>query len=193
MAYQHTPAPGRKGPFGANPVGGFVPKLTQKAFERHGFATAAIAMDWETIIGAATAAKCLPERIVWPRRTRGVADEAPEYEGDTPARSSGAATLHLAVEPAFALDVQYSAAQIIDRINAHFGYRAIGDMRIRQKPLATAGRIGPQRTQPTRAAVQGSSNSDKQAVATAVPDTVDNPNLAAALARLGASVSARTR
>ncbi len=45
------------------------------------------------------------------------------------------ATLIVRVEPARALDVQYKAQQLMERINGHFGYRAVAELRILQAPL----------------------------------------------------------
>ncbi|MEM1306182.1 MAG: DciA family protein [Pseudomonadota bacterium] len=201
----HTPrghaAPGRRG---AQPLGGFVPSLTRAAFERHGFATAAIATDWIQIVGPAIASKCLPERLVWPhQRSRDTSDRTQSQttaNRTRTARNRGsedtrpmAATLHLAVEPAFALDIQYASAQIQDRINAYFGYRAIGTMRLRQVPLATAGRAvvrppsradrhsGPS-SRPNSATVDPSP--DPQS-----PDACTAAKLNAALQRLGSSIA----
>jgi hypothetical protein len=44
--------------------------------------------------------------------------------------------LVLRVDPARALDVQYKAQQILERINVYFGYRAVAELRIVQAPLA---------------------------------------------------------
>lgn len=41
----------------------------------------------------------------------------------------------LRVEPQRALDVQYKGQQIIDRINAYFGYAAVAALRMLQAPL----------------------------------------------------------
>src|SRR5262249_7245362 len=69
-----------------------------------------------------------PEAIKWPRgsKTRAAAD-------DDDARSAGA-TLILASDPAFALEVSYRTQEIIDRINRYFGYRAIAQLRVVQVP-----------------------------------------------------------
>jgi hypothetical protein len=66
-----------------------------------------------------------PERIKWPR---GSADA----DGTG---ASGGATLVVRVEPARALDVEYRSAEIIDRINRYFGYRAVANLRLVQAPL----------------------------------------------------------
>ncbi len=119
----------RKTPFGAKAVGSFVPRLTKKVMEKYGFSTAALLTDWTTIVGADLARHTRPNKLKWPR--------AVETYGETPSEQSGrpGATLHLMVDAARALDVQYKGRQIIDRINAYFGYRAIADLRIEQVPM----------------------------------------------------------
>lgn len=114
----------------ARAVGSFVPRLTQKAMQKYGFSTAALLTDWSTIVGREMAAYTSPLKLVWPR--------APEVYGETPAAQSGrpGATLFLKVEAARALDIEYKRAQIVERINGYFGYRAVGDLRIVQAPIA---------------------------------------------------------
>ena len=110
----------------ARAVGSFVPKLAGKAFEKYGFHTAEIMTAWPRVVGAELASFTAPERIKWPRGYAGSEDGT----GD-----SGGATLVLRVEPARALDVEYRAAEIVDRINRYFGYRAIAQVRLVQAPL----------------------------------------------------------
>lgn len=140
-------------------VGSFVPTLTKKAFEKFGFSTATLITDWARIAGAELAGYTMPERLKWPRGTEaaGADDEEGERRG---------ATLILRVDPARALDVEYRARQIRDRINSYFGYRAVEIIRLVQAPLDV--RSGqPSRERPAPA-----------------PATVDNDPLVAALARL---------
>jgi hypothetical protein len=109
-------------------VGAFVPGLTRKAFEKFGFSTASLIMDWPRIAGADLAQWTTPERVKWPQG----------YETAELAQESGSrpgATLVLRVDPARALDVEYRSRQIVERINAYFGYRAIAELRILQAPL----------------------------------------------------------
>ena len=124
----HTGARAR-GYIAARAVGSYIPKLTHKAFEKYGFAAAALITDWVTIVGRDVAAYTAPERLKWPR---GV-----DFGGDVEEGAAGrpGGTLVIRVEPARALDVQYKAQQIMERINAHFGYRAIAELRILQAPL----------------------------------------------------------
>ncbi len=112
----------------ARSVGMFIPKLTRTAFEKFGFSTAALITDWKQIVGPTLAQTTTPDRIRWPKT---VGQEAALGQ----AGPRAGATLHLSVEPARALDVQYKSQLIIDRINAYFGYRAIADLRIVQGPV----------------------------------------------------------
>ncbi len=124
-----APTPHTRGYISARAVGTYVPKLTHKAFEKYGFAAAALLTDWAVIVGADVAQYTAPERLKWPR---GV-----DIGGDVEDGAQGrpGATLIVRVDPARALDAQYKAQQIIERINSHFGYRAVGELRILQAPL----------------------------------------------------------
>ena len=113
----------------ARSVGTFVPKLTRTAFEKFGFSTAALLTDWAQIVGPQLAQTTTPDRIRWPKTV-----EQDMSDGRTGQRSG--ATLHLSVDPARALDVQYKTGLIIDRINSYFGYRAVADLRIVQARVA---------------------------------------------------------
>lgn len=116
-----------KGGSFAKAAGSYVPRIAAKAFEKFGFHTAEIMTQWPRIAGAEIAAWSSPERIRWPRAAGGTEGG----EGD--ARPGG--TLVLRVEPARALDVEYRAAEIMDRINRYFGYRAVDTLKIIQAPL----------------------------------------------------------
>jgi hypothetical protein len=117
----------------AKAVGSYVPKLTNKAFEKYGFAAAALITDWALIVGQDMAVYTAPERLKWPRGA-GAVEDMDEADVGRPG-----ATLIVRVDPARALDVQYRAQQLIERINRHFGYRAIGELRILQAPLSQGG------------------------------------------------------
>jgi hypothetical protein len=125
-------APRRAGKlYGVKAVGSFVPRLTRKAFERYGFSAAALITDWAAIAGRELAAFTAPERLKWPRRA-----ELSDDGIDAADRGRPGATLVLRVDPQRALDVQYNARQIIERINAYFGYAAVAELRILQAPVA---------------------------------------------------------
>jgi hypothetical protein len=114
-------------PVAAKAVGSFVPRLTRPAFERYGFSAAALITDWETIVGADLARFTMPERLKWPKRVQWTGTEVSDEERGRPG-----ATLMLAVAAERALDIQYKAAQLIERINSYFGYRAVAELRIVQ-------------------------------------------------------------
>lgn len=152
----------------AKAVGNWVPKLTRKAFEKYGFSTATLLMEWAAIVGEQLAGTTAPERVKWPR---GV-----EAFGEASAGPTAGATLVLRVDPSRALDVEYKAAQIIERINAYFGYRAIADLRILQAPVTPRTTVPPARPR-----------------AAAAPAPASQDPLTAALARFEAGVLARAR
>ena len=121
--------------FGVKAVGSFLPGLTRKAFEKHGFSAATLITDWPTIVGRELAAVTAPERLKWPRPV--------EYAEDGTAANANAkgrpgATLVLRADGSQALAVQYGARQIIERINAYFGYAAVAELRIIQAPVGEA-------------------------------------------------------
>lgn len=156
-----------KGQF-ARAVGSFVPKVTSAAFEKYGFHSAEIMSSWETIVGADVARLTRPETIKWPRGARAPVD------ADDPGQSAGA-TLIVACDPAFALEVSYRHKEIIDRINRYFGYRAIGQLKVHQVPRAESATTAPKLVRSKPAAE----------TAPAAPG-----DIAAALEALGRSVAA---
>lgn len=160
-------------PFAApRAVGSFVPTLTKKAFEKFGFSAAALITDWPAIVGRELATYTAPEKIRWPRASELPSDTEPEKKGRP------GALLILRVEGPRALDVEYKRAEIAERINAYFGYRAINEIKILQAPLA--------KPPPTRV--------PKRTEADAVPlPMVADEGLRAALERLGAGIRAKKR
>ena len=110
-------------------VGSFLPGLTARAFEKFGFSTAQLVMDWPTIVGKEVALLSAPERLKWPPRSERDAAAA------EPERQRRGATLVLRVEGARALDIHYQSRQILERVNAHFGYAAVTELRLVQAPL----------------------------------------------------------
>jgi hypothetical protein len=159
--------------YGVKAVGSFVPRLTRKAFEKYGFSAAALITDWPAVAGKELAAYAAPERLKWPRAAHDPHDEAEASDKGRPG-----ATLVLRVDGGRSLDVQHNAHQIIERINAYFGYAAIRELRIVQAPLGDGSRAAEPLHRPS-----------------ASPRThevahIADPGLRDALARLGAGVRA---
>jgi hypothetical protein len=84
--------------------------------------------------------------------------------------------LVLRVDGAKALDVQYRAQQIIERINVYFGYAAVAQLRVIQAPMPAVpeARVPRARAEPLAREVAG----------------VADAGLRDALARLGAEIRA---
>lgn len=114
------PAPGRR-------LARFLPAATRRAVERYGFAYADILTQWPAIVGPDLARDAQPERIKWPRPGEDAA-------GSRPRRRSGG-TLIVRVNGPMAVEIQHMSPLIMERINAFYGYFAIGAVKIVQGPL----------------------------------------------------------
>ena len=161
----------------ARTIGALTPKVTKTAFQKFGFATAQLVGDWRAIVGDRLAATTAPDKLRWPKRPG-------EVDGDGSAVGPrGGATLVIRVEPAVALDVQYKATMIVERINAYFGYRAVSDLRIVQGHIARQGELAAAAPRPTPGKMRKS---------TALPlDGITDEGLKAALQRMQAGLQAR--
>lgn len=163
----------------AKTVGSFVPGLTKKACEKYGFSAASLISDWAQIVGRDLCRHTAPQRLKWPRHVPAYQDVEQGCEGRP------GATLILHVDPAKALDIQYGTAQLIERINGYFGYRAVSDIRIVQAPIRSEAPTG---------GTQVPSLSRSHSAAPARPkETIELPSikderLRAALERLAQSV-----
>ena len=153
---------------GPAPLGAFLAELVEPALARQGLGVTSLVTDWSEIAGARLAAACRPIEVQWPRATRRDADAPPAL-----------ATLVLRVEGAFALEVQHSTAVIIERVNAHLGWRCIGRVAFRQGPLDSPARRAPKTAPPSARAVE---------LAQGYAAPIEAEPLREALARLGARV-----
>jgi hypothetical protein len=160
--------------FGVKAVGSFVPGLTRKAFEKYGFSAATLITDWPTIVGRELAAVTAPERLKWPRMVEHAEDDTSRPDS----KGRPGATLVLRADGAQALAVQYGARQIIERINAYFGYAAVAEIRIVQAPVDPVPGLAPRTNRPAA-----------QPLIKEVAGVAD-AGLRDALARLGAGVRA---
>jgi hypothetical protein len=159
---------------GARSVSSYLPRLTRKAFEKYGFATAALLTDWASIVGADVASYTTPERLKWPRGVNAYGEVEDGAEGRP------GATLVIRVEGARALELQHKARQLIERINATFGYRAIAELRFIQAPVTASVRPAVALT-PRRPTGGGAPGSPEVAA-------IEDDALKAALMRLESSI-----
>lgn len=101
------------------PLKDLVNNVTKPAMQKRGFYESRLLSEWPQIVGDTIANYCIPQTIVHDRYER---------EGNK---------LHLLVDPAWALEVQYMEAVMIERIATYFGYRAIERIVITQSPIAS--------------------------------------------------------
>jgi hypothetical protein len=154
----------------ARSVGEFLPSLMRPAFEKYGFSSAAILTDWAALAGPELAAYTAPERLKWPR-------QKPGEETKGKAQQTGA-TLVLRVVGARALEVEHRRPQIIERLNASFGYRAVAEIRVVQAPLEKRERRAPRASPPAPRHSEGL-------------EEIGEERLRAAIARLASGIEAR--
>jgi len=108
------------------PVADLVPALTKDAFGRKNMLFGKMLAEWEHIAGPEIAAQTTPLELKYSRsggsrKSDGKADKTPPK-----------AVLHLAVQPAFALELSYQKDLLVERLNVFFGYGAIKDIKIIQ-------------------------------------------------------------
>lgn len=131
---------------------------------------ASLIAHWPEIVGLDIARFARFERLNWP----------PRGSKPDPDAAQAPATLVLRIDGAFALEAQHLAQIIVERVNAHLGWRCIGKAAFRQGPLPvveTRRRVAPPSAQAlarARLLVQ-----------------VEDADLAEALTRLGARVIER--
>lgn len=114
------------------PLADLVGGAVDPALAKLGFGQSSLILHWDDIVGERFAACCEPIKLQWPPRP-----------GKRPLGSETApkpATLVLRVVGAMALEIQHSAPVLIERVNAHLGWRAVGKLAIRQGPLTRARR-----------------------------------------------------
>ncbi|GGF61757.1 hypothetical protein GCM10011332_14450 [Terasakiella brassicae] len=91
--------------------------VIEPGLNQMGLVGADILRSWDKIVGQALAQNTRPERITFPPKER------------------ANATLFLKVRAGFNTIVQHHSAQIIFRINGHFGFRAVSEVRISKRPF----------------------------------------------------------
>lgn len=152
---------------GPRPLAASLSRATGPLFRRRGLADGAIVMDWPAIVGGAIAALTAPERIVYPPRRR---------EGGT---------LKLRVASSgLALELQHLQPQVIERINAHFGFAAVARLHIIHGPV-------PRRQSRTTVAARSLTDAEERSLAGSL-SPIDDPEVSQVLESLGRSILGRT-
>jgi hypothetical protein len=155
----------------ARPLADMVAPVLGPVLLRRGFGHRDIVSYWDDIVGERLAAVCQPLELKWPPRS------SLEREGLAPA-----ATLVVRVESGFALELQQTAGQVVDRVNAHLGWRCVSRLSLRQGPITR--RHAAERERP------GADRAAAAAAAQLVKGVADD-GLRDALTRLGAQVITR--
>ncbi len=146
------------------PIADLLGRCLGDVFAKQGFASGALVTHWPEIVGEEIAAHAEPLKLQWPRGGEGVAPEP--------------ATLVLRVEGPVAIEIQHLSGVILERVNRFLGWRAVSRLALRQAPLARRrARRPPAAPKPEVTAE----------IASALTG-IDDENLRAALARLGAAV-----
>ena len=145
-------------------IGAAVEKITKPLFGARGFGAASVVTQWEAIVGPVIARATLPERIAYPAGER------------------AQGTLHLRVASSgLALELQHLEPQLIERINSHFGYRAVARVHLTQGPV-------PEKAAPKKKP-RGPLTPEAEAGIAQRVGRIADPDLKAALRALGEEVA----
>jgi hypothetical protein len=143
-----------------------VPEIAGKALGRKGLLYGKLVGEWHQIAGPDLGQATAPVKLVFPRGER------------------SDATLTLDVVPARAVEVQHALPQLIERVNAVFGYRAVVRVKLVQRLPAVRG--------PKLVNLRPLSPSEESEL-TAMTALIPDGELRAALDRLGRAVRAGSK
>ncbi|KAA0972502.1 DUF721 domain-containing protein [Aureimonas fodinaquatilis] len=159
-------------PKGARQVGELVANLVDPVLARKAGISISLLSAWPEIAGARLAEATRPERLVWNTKPY---DDAP-FEP---------ATLIVACEGAFVLRLQHESNELVQRINAAFGYHAVNRVKIVQKPVHI--------TPPNRKLKMRPLNAQDHDFIQQATQSIENPRLKAALERYGETILGRNQ
>ena len=172
MSEPHSFSRAKKKPF-LTALGAHISPVVGPALAARGLSEASLVSHWPEIVGLDVARFARFERLNWP----------PCGAKTDPDSPRAPATLVLRIDGAFAIEAQHLSRLIVERVNAHLGWRCVAKTAFRQGPLPatkTRRRVAP----PDREALA-------EARAAAAP--IEDGDLREALARLGARVIERKR
>jgi hypothetical protein len=156
----------------SRPLADLIQTAIDPVLRRQGFGPSDLVMFWDDIVGERLAAMSQPVKVQWPARQH---DRAAENRRPTPA------TLVVRVETGFALELQHLAPLVVERVNAHFGWRCVSRLLLKQGPVAALPLA--------RHEVRPLGKAAESAAGTIVGSGMEEP-LRLALTRLGARVLA---
>jgi hypothetical protein len=155
---------------GAAQISELANRIIDPVIARRAGINTALLSSWDEIAGSDFADCTRPEKIAWPRR---------DYAGQDNGHRAGVLTI--ACEGARALFLNHAQGELLARINGFFGYPAIGQIRIVQKPVSDTAKY--RRGPPRLDAVQ-TKRLQK------MTEGIESDNLKKAIERLGRAVLA---
>ncbi len=105
------------------PLADLIPALTKNVFGSKNQLFGKMLAAWPQIAGEDMASLTVPIDLKFQRAAKAAAPKAGR------AAPAGKAVLHLAVQPAYALEFSYQKDLLIERLNMFFGYAAISDIK----------------------------------------------------------------
>lgn len=153
---------------------GIVPKGSKGGVKGRATPLVRLTAEWPAIVGDEIARVCRPDALLAGRGARTTRGSG---------QGSGK-TLRLRVAGAASLEIQHMAGHLVERVNGYFGHRFIDGIRLVQGGIAPPPSAGPKLPTPDPASVRR--------IADRV-EVVKDPELKAALARLGARIAASRR
>jgi hypothetical protein len=139
-------------------------RVTRHIFARRGFANMSLIYDWDAIVGSGIGYSTRPIKIVFP-----------------PGKRDGGNLVVKVATSSISTELLHQSPLILERVNRHFGYLAVTRLTMRHIPFAAR---PPNRPAPPPPVTLSDG-------ATAVLEAVEDPELQAALKRLGGRVAAR--
>ncbi|KPB01170.1 DUF721 domain-containing protein [Ahrensia marina] len=101
---------------------GYINKILDPLLAKRAGVSTALITAWGEIVGHDLAEMSMPVKVRWPARI----DEDDAFQPGT---------LLVAAEGMAALHLQHQTGEVIDRVNAFMGYRAIARIKLTQKPV----------------------------------------------------------
>jgi hypothetical protein len=109
-----------------------MPALTKDILGKKSLLFGKMVLEWQHIAGPEMAAKTMPLDLKFAKK--------PDQKSQ--------ATLHLAVQSAYALELSYQKSLLIERLNIFFGYPAIKDIKMIQQTAMSQSRMNTVKNRP---------------------------------------------
>jgi hypothetical protein len=156
----------------SRPLADLVGAVIDPVLARQGFGQSDLILYWDDIVGERLAAMSQPIKLQWPARDRHVVASG----------AAASATLIVRVETGFALELQHLSGAVIERVNAHLGWRCVSRLTLRQGPVERRAAARLPRSAPDPIAAKEAEN---------LVSNITDDGLRLALARLGAHALSR--